>query len=138
MQFQRVRSVTDDGVSVVSGEFEPPSIEEVFEVPEFRDTSPQIRGTFRWMDTVDEELFRTRAAVLRSVPHFLRGPFRIALRTALAEVIATEHVRQVRGWKVFLLLPRMLLSRPPRGGHMSKEKLRKRFELFSAGRWEEL
>ena len=48
------------------------------------------------MDTVDvEELIRTRAAVLRSVPHCLRGPFRIALRTALAEVIATEHVRWV-------------------------------------------
>ena len=87
----------------MSGEFEPPSVEEVFEVPEFRDTSPQIRGAFRWMDTVDvEELFRTRAVVLRSVPHFLRGPFRIALRTALAEVIATEHVRRVCGWKLFL------------------------------------
>ena len=134
-----VGSGVDDGVSVVSGDFEPPSVEEVFEVPELRDTSPQIRGAFRWMDTVDvEELFRTRTAVLRSVPHFLRGPFRIALRTALAEAIATEHVRRTRGWKLFLLLPRMLLSRPPRGGHVSKEKLRKRFELFSAGRWEEL
>ena len=34
--------------------------------------------------------------MLRSVPHFLRGPFRIALRIASAEVIATEHVRRVR------------------------------------------
>ena len=31
-----VRSAADDGVSVVSGEFEPLLIEEVFEVPEFR------------------------------------------------------------------------------------------------------
>ena len=85
------------------------------------------------MDTVDvEELFRTRAAVLRSVPHFLRGPFRIALGTALAEVIATEHVRQARGWKLFLLLPRMLLSRPPRGGHVSKEEIAENVSNSSA------
>ena len=116
------------------------SLEEpVFEVPELRDTSPQIRAAFRWMDTVDvEELFRRRAAVLRSVPHFLRGPFRVALHMAMAEAIATEHVRQARGWKLFLLLRRMLLSRPLRGGYVRKEKLRKRFELFSAGRWQEL
>ena len=70
---------------------------------------------------------------------FLRGTFRVALHTAMAEAIATEHVRQARGWKLFLLLPRMLLSRPPpRSGFVSKEKLRKRFELFSAGRWQEL
>ena len=37
----------------MSGEFEPLSIEEVFEVPEFRYISPQIRGAFHWMDTVD-------------------------------------------------------------------------------------
>ena len=119
----------DDGVSVVSGQDEVVSLEEpVFEVPELRDTSPQIRAAFRWLDTVDvEELFRRRAVVLRSVPHFLRGPFRVA-----------HSPCQARGWKLFLLLPRMLLSRPPRGGHVSKEKLRKRFELFSAGRWQEL
>ena len=98
-----VGSAVDGGVSVVSGEVELPSVEEVFEVPELRDSSPQIRAAFRWMDAVDvEELFRTRAAVFRSIPHFLRGPFRIALRTALAEAIATEHVRQARGWKLFL------------------------------------
>ena len=132
-----VGSAVDDAVSVVSGEVEPPSLEEVFEVPELRDTSPQIWAAFRWMDTVDvEELFRTRAAVFRSIPHFLRGPFWVAMHTAMAEAIATEQVRRARGWKLFLLLPRMLLGRP-RGGHASKEKLRKRFELFSAGRWDE-
>ena len=75
---------------VVSGQDERVSWEEpVFEVPELRDTSPQIRAAFKWMDTADvEELFRRRAAVLRSVPHFLRGPFRVALHTALAEAIA--------------------------------------------------
>ena len=52
----------------------------------------QIRAAFRWMDTVDvEELFKTKAAVLRSVPHFLRGSFRVALHTTLAEATATEH-----------------------------------------------
>ena len=32
----------------------------------------------------------------------------------------------------------MLLNRQPRGGHVSKEKLRKRFQLFSEGRWADL
>ena len=50
------------------------------------------------LDTVDvEELFRTTATVLRSVPLFLRGRFRIALRTT--EII--ELVRGVR-WKLFV------------------------------------
>ena len=85
-----VGSAVDDEVSVVSGEVEILSVEEVFEVPELRDTSPQIRAAFRWMDAVDvEELFRTKAAVFRSIQHFLRGPFQIAMRTALAEAIAT-------------------------------------------------
>ena len=135
-----VGSELDDGVSVVSGEVEPTSLEEqVFEVPELRDNSSQIRAAFWWMDTIDvEEFFRTRARVLRSVLHFLRSPFRVALHTALVEAIATEHVRRAQGWKLFLFLPRMLLSRLPLGGHASKGKLRKRFQLFSECLWEEV
>ena len=46
----------------------------------------------------------------------------------------TERCRE-RGWKLFLLLPRMLLHRPPRGGLISKEKLGARFQLFAQGQW---
>ena len=55
----------NDGVSAVSGEVELLSVEEVFEVPELHDSSPQIRSIP--VDAVD--------VVFRSIPHFLRGPF---------------------------------------------------------------
>ena len=43
-----VWSAVDDGVSVVSGEFEPPSDEEVFEVPEFRDHPRSAEHSVGW------------------------------------------------------------------------------------------
>ena len=39
------------------------------------------------------------------------------MRIALsAGATLSDEVRQTRGWKLLLLLPRMLLFRPPRGG----------------------
>ena len=40
--------------------------------------------------------------------------------------------------KLFLLLPRMLLHRAPRGGTIPKAKLLGRFDLFNAGAWLDL
>ena len=47
-------------------------------------------------------------------------------------------LKQERGWKLFLLIPRLLLNRPARGGLISRRKLRERFEKFAQGRWVEL
>ena len=69
---------------------------------------------------------------MRSVPHFLKGPFRNAPRLALEEAVSEELIRQERGWK---LLPRMLLHRPPRGGLIAKDKLHERFQSFTRGEW---
>ena len=49
--------------------------------------------------------------------------------------VAGDELREERGWKLFFLLPRMLLSRPPRGGHISKDKLSGRFAEFGRGHW---
>ena len=49
--------------------------------------------------------------------------------------MSEEGPRKERGWKLLLLLPRMLLFRPPRGGLISKEKLADRFSAFSRGEW---
>ena len=68
---------------------------------------------------------------MKSVPLFLKGPVRNALKFALAQ----EDVRQVRGWKLLVLLPRMLLHRGPGGGLVPKSKLVERFQLFSRGDW---
>ena len=47
-------------------------------------------------------------------------------------------VTEERGWMLFLLLPRMLLHRPGRGGMVSKPKLVARFEMFVRGEWQAL
>ena len=44
-------------------------------------------------------------------------------------------LKQVRGWKLFLLIPRLLLHRPQRGGLIPRKKLRESFKKFSQGRW---
>ena len=61
---------------------------------------------------------------------------------ALLEIVKGAERRdegiQCRGWKLFLLLPRMLLFRPPRGGNIPKQRLVERFASFSRGEWEQL
>ena len=83
-----------------------------------------LREAFRSLDEVNlVDHFSRRPAVMKSVPKFLTGPFRNSLRVALDEAIVGSSVedsaRQERGWKLFLLLPRMLLHRPPGGGFLS-------------------
>ena len=84
-------------------------------------------------------VFRQRAAVMRTVPHFLRSSFRNATKLAPEEATWENHrmdtVRQERGWKLFMLLPRMLLHRPPGGGLISKEKLVGRVQMFARRDW---
>ena len=88
----------NDGMSVVSGDDavvthpDPP-----FEIP-LQDSTPPIREAFRRLDGCDvEQIFARRGCVMNSVPFFLKGPFRSALRIALLEAIADEHVRRTRG-----------------------------------------
>ena len=106
---------------------------------EFPGTS---RSGWRWsqLDEVDPAVvFRQRAAVMKSVPHVLRGPFRNVLKLALEEAswgnCRDNEVRQERGWKLFMLLPRMLLHRPPGGGVIPRSKFVARFEVFARGEW---
>ena len=75
---------------------------------------------------------------MKSVPRFLRGPYCISMRVALEEINVDDVVRQERGWKLFLLLPRLLLHRAPRGGTIPKSKLLGRFDQFNAGEWLDL
>ena len=98
-----------------------------------------FRGAFLLVDDWNlTDKLKKRASVMKSVPHCLKGPFRNALRLVLEEASSEDVVRQERGWKLFLLIPRMLLHRPPRGGLISKEKVRERFEVFARGEWNSL
>ena len=95
-----------------------------------------MRAAFVTLDTIIlPDLLKKRPSVLKSVLHFLKGRFRNALRLALKEAVSEEVFRQERGWELLLLLPRMLLPRPPRGGLIAKDKLHERFRSFARGEW---
>ena len=128
------------GASEASGEEIVDTVPEVeVEMPAHRAVGHHVRAALVALDAVDlSEIFRRRAVVMKSIPHFLRGPFRNALLMALEEVCAVEGIRRERGWKLFLLLPRLLLHRPPRGGTIPKHKLVARFESFASGQWSSL
>ena len=107
-----------------SGEVEQESAPEVEIVHEaFRTNSAAIRAAFHGLDAVELSLmFDRRAPVMKNIPHFLRGAFRNCLRLAM-EACQRDPVRCERGWKLFMLLPRMLLHRPPRGGNIPRVPL---------------
>ena len=44
-------------------------------------------------------------------------------------------IRVIRGWKLFLLLPRLLLYRPSRGGQVPRKQLGARMQQFQSGNW---
>ena len=99
-----------------------------------------LSASFEWLASVDlESVFSQRACVMKAVPGFMRGAYRSAMRLALAEIdegrAHNMNMRMSRGWKLFLLLPRLLLFRPPRGGKIPKAQLHRRFEAFARGEW---
>ena len=59
------------------------------------------------------------------------------MQEADQRLAAGNEARLTRAWKLFLLLPRVLLHKPARGRLVPKEELRRRFNLFAQG-WEEL
>ena len=62
----------------------------------------------------------------------LVGPLQeIAMRFALEKIITEDLLRQKKRWKLFTLLPRMLLHRPPRRGVVERGKLIKRFDQLN-------
>ena len=74
------------------------------------------------------EVFAQRARVMQSV----------AMQEILARTEANSEFRATRGWKLLLLLPRMILFRPLWGGNVSRKKLESRIVAFHEGRWMEL
>ena len=127
-----------DGASVVSGEAPDVEVVETFNVPAVIQ-SPVLREALRRLDRIDlKPIFSKRAVVMKTVPPILKGPYRSAMHTAMIEATCDEHVRRSRGWKLSLLLPRMLLCRKPRGGSISREALQTRFRQFAEGQREPL
>ena len=76
------------------------TVEEVeVEVPQ----GPRLREASLFLDTVDPmRIFRQRRAVMKYVPHFVKGPFRNTLKVALEEASTQDGVCEVRGWKLLI------------------------------------
>ncbi|CAK0863823.1 unnamed protein product, partial [Prorocentrum cordatum] len=82
-------------------------------------------------------VLRARVPTLQRALAFVRGPFRNALRKAL-ELIREDKADETgaaRGWKLFLLLPRLLLRREAGQQRTPKEQLLERFTRLEAGDW---
>ena len=137
---ESVFSEADEG-SVLAGVGVSKPVEDVaVEMAEIQSAPAAVRDALRFLDAVDlSEVFSRRAVVMKSVPHCVRGPFRTAMRIILQEIVTghqtSDAVRQERAWKAFMLLPRLLLHRPCRGGLVSRDQLKARFEAFTRGEW---
>ena len=99
-------------------------------------------ASFAALSEVDlKSCFTFRACVMRTVTHIMKGAFRLAIRAALEEILeghrSDNDARMARGWKLFMLLPRMLLFRPRRGGLVPR-KIGERVRLFQEGQWLQL
>ena len=79
---------------------------------------------------------------MKAPPAFFRGAYRSAMRVALQEIVSGVELdnptRITRGWKLFTLLPCLLLTKPPRGGKVTKNKLLERVQKFASGEWLDL
>ena len=96
-------------------------------------------GALRHLDEFSlVDVFQRRAHVMRCVPYIMRGVFASDVRAASEEIVAAHAVvdipRLERAWKL-LLLPRMLLTKPRRGGFVPRKELEIRLALFSSGEW---
>ena len=101
------------------------------------------RAAGSWLDGLDLSAeFRTPVPTLQTVTRFLITGVRHALVAALGAIRAAHEGRdeaaRVRAWKLFLLLPRLLLARSAQIGADGRAALMRRIELFRQGRVDEL
>ena len=94
------------------------------------------------LDGVDlSEEFHQRPHTMRSVPFTMRVCLTgVQCKGPLDEIIEGRHRRNVvkeeRGWKLFFLIPRLLLFKPAaRGGGVSRSQLEDRLRRFASGEW---
>ena len=88
------------------------------------------------LDCVDVHVFEVKAMVMRSIPKFMNGMFRGAMKVGLHEITKGRAANNIqvesRGRKLCMLLRRLLLSKPSRKGLI---RLKERVTKFCAGVW---
>ena len=104
-----------------------------------------LAGVAEWeiLDEVSlQQVFQKRFSVLQSCPVQMKGRNRQAARVAIEALetaaFGNDEVMECGAWKLFLLLPFMLLRRPLGRRRNAKSELARRFDSFAAGRWDEL
>ena len=100
-------------------------------------TPPTATAIQESLDQVDlDTVLKQNFFGFQSPPPFLRGRIRQALATALDAINAAETEQQtVRAWKLWLLLPRMLLHRQPGARTLPKPEWYARIQAFQSGQW---
>ena len=98
-----------------------------------------LREALVSLDACDvRDLLRQPCPTFRTPPAFIKGPLRQALLLALSHIQAASDplgTDAARAWKLWLLLPRMLLHRPAAAACVAKPELRARFDKFFRGDW---
>ena len=73
---------------------------------------------------------------MQNILFFLRGPpFRNAMLMALEEICARDEVSRTRGWKLFLLLPRLLLHKTSSRWVHSQTQIGGKIRSIFPGQW---
>ena len=95
------------------------------------------QAAFHSLDQVDlQRTLEQKYCGFQSPPSFLKGRLRQALTFALEAILqAHTHEQTVRAWKLWMLLPRMLLHRPPGTRTLSKADWRERIAKFQQDEW---
>ncbi len=81
-----------------------------------------------------EEVLRRPTRTVREPPRWFRG----SLRQAFATALHTRDERPAAAWKLFVLVPRMLLRSMSEFGQVGKKQFFERMRRFQKGDWEAL
>ena len=101
----------------------------------------RLRRSLSSLDSVDLlQVLQERAFTFQFAPSFARGPVRQALTFALSAIFdaGVNEDASMRAWKLWFLLPRLLLHRSPGVKKLPKQDWVARIAAFNEGRWLEL
>ena len=97
----------------------------------------QYREALASLDSIDlVATLQSKVCIFQSPPQFLKGRIRHALTVALEAILAANTPESsTRAWKLWSLLPRMIMHRPPGTRTLAKDIWRARITAFQAGQW---
>lgn len=105
-------------------------------------TNPRLpAAAWTWLDNIDLTVeLREPVLCMRQPPRFL-GPAITKAYLLPLRLIASEHTtpqQRLRAWKLFLLIPRLLLHFPGTRDRAPRAALHRRTDAFHAGAWSAL